>query len=137
MPDAARRAREDLEELRLIGEVHRLVEPAVAQAERVVELAHRLADALRAVERAVVDLRVVAAGAAHDEQLRRRPARELDEGEVPRVALHRHVEARAEALDQAQLLEQRGELARRVLPLDARRLAHDARALLLGSAQRK
>jgi hypothetical protein len=48
--------------------------------------------------------------------------------------LHRDVQARPKALDEAQLLEQRGELARRVVPLDARRLAHDARALLVGTA---
>src|SRR6185436_14875628 len=59
---------------------------------------------------------------------------ELDEGEMTRIALHRHVEAWTEALDQPQLLEQRGELARRVLPLDARRLAHDPRPFLVGPA---
>jgi hypothetical protein len=101
VPDAAGRAREDLEELRLIGEVHRLLEPAVAEAERIIQLAHRLADALRAVEGTVVDLRVVPARTADDEQLRGGSACELDEGEVPRVSLHRHIEARAEALDEA------------------------------------
>ena len=134
MTDAARRAREDLEELGLIREVHGLIEPTVTKAEGVVELAHRLAHSLRAVKRAVVDLRIVGARAAHHGELRCHAASELDEGEVSRVALHRHVEAWTEPLDQPQLLEQRGEFARRVIPLDAVRLADDARSLLVRSA---
>ena len=51
---------------------------------------------------------------------------------VPRVTLHRDVEPRPQSLDQPQLLEQRRELARRVLPLDVGRLAQNPRALFLG-----
>ena len=121
-----------MKQLGLIGEMHGLIEPAVAEAEHVIQLAHRVTDPLRAMERAVVDLRVVGTGAAHHEQLGCRAARELDEGEMPRVALHRDIQPGTEALDQAQLFQQGGELARRVVPLDAVRLAHDSRALVGG-----
>ena len=71
--DAARGARKDAEQLGLIGEVHRLVGRAIAQAEHVVQLAHGLADALRALKRTVVDRRVVVARSADDDELGRRP----------------------------------------------------------------
>jgi len=56
---------------------------------------------------------------------------------VPVVALHRHVEPRTQPLDEAHLEEQRGELARRVVPVDVHRLADDARAFVLGIAAAK
>jgi len=65
--NAARRARIDVKELRLIGEVHRLIEPAITKAECVVELAHRFADAVCTVERTVVDLRILSTRAADDQ----------------------------------------------------------------------
>ena len=125
-----------VEQLRLIGEVHRLVGGTVAQAEHVVQLAHRLADAGRAHERSVVDRGVVVAGAAHDDELRRRPLRDLYETIISPVALHRHVESRTEAFDQPQLVEQRRELARHVLPLDPVGVAENARAFVFGKRAR-
>jgi hypothetical protein len=122
----------EVKELRLIGEVHRLVEPAIAEAECVIQFADCLADPLRAVEWPVVDLRVVRTGPTHNQQLRRGTPGELDEGEVARVTLHGHVEPWSIALDQPKLLEQRRELAGRVVPFDAIRFAHDARALVRG-----
>ena len=59
MTDAARGAREYLEELRLIGEVHRLVEPAVAEPERI---ARKKSGAIAAVG-ALTDLEVFLRGA--------------------------------------------------------------------------
>ncbi len=44
--------------------------------------------------------------------------------------LQLHVEARAQLLDEPQLVQQRAELARHVVPLDRRGLADDARALV-------
>src|SRR5206468_6517937 len=53
--DAAGRAREDAEQLRLIGEVHRLVVRAVAQTECIVQLANRLGHPLRSLKGPVID----------------------------------------------------------------------------------
>src|SRR5258708_15811315 len=100
--------------------MHRLLESAIAPSERVVQPADSLSHTLRAVKRAVVHLCVLCAGTTYHQKLRRRAARELDEREVTYVALHRHVETRAELLDQAQLLQQRRKLAWRVVPFDAR-----------------
>src|SRR5687768_2751307 len=130
VPNAPGCARLELEQLLLIAEVHTAIESAVTQPESVVQLPDRLVHTKRPLERAVVDGRVVLTRAANDEQLRRRAARELDEREVTRIALHRDVEARPESLDESQFLEQRRELARRVVPLDAVRLAQDACALV-------
>jgi hypothetical protein len=126
--DAARRARGRherqgalVEQLALVGEAQRHVVGAVAQAERVGELAHRLLHVARAGERPVPHAAVAAPGGALDHlELGRRAARELDERPVPRVALHEDVVPRAPALDEPQLAQQRGELARRVLPLEVR-----------------
>ena len=119
-----------MEQLGLIGEMHWLIEAAIAKTKRIIELADRFANALRPVKRSVIDLGVVGTGTTHHEQLGRRTAREPDERKVPSVAFHRDVEPRTVALDQPQLLEQRGKLARRVLPLDPVGFAHDASALV-------
>jgi len=116
--DAAWCAGQKLEQLCLIAEEHLQIRPAISQHQRIVELAHGFADSLRADEGPVVDSRVLTRRASHYDQLGSRTFRELDEGVVPRVAHHRDVVPRAEALDQPQLLEQRRELARRVFPLD-------------------
>ena len=123
--------RAELKELALIGEVHARVERAVAHREHVVQLAHGLVHRLRALERPVVR-RAVVARAAHDHELGRGALHDLDEHEVPVVALHRDVEARTQPLDLLQLEQQRRELARRVLPVDAHSVAENSRALVLG-----
>src|SRR5690242_18058554 len=69
---------------------------------------------------------------ADDEKLRRRATGELQEAEIPAIPLHCYVEARPQLLDLPQLLEQCRELAGRVVPLDAIRLAQNASALLFG-----
>src|SRR6185437_3753299 len=86
-PYAPRRARKNLEQLGLVGEIHPLLRGAVAQTEHVVELTNRLAHAHGSHKGPVVNRRVVLAGAAHDDELRRRSACDLDEAVVPRVAL--------------------------------------------------
>src|SRR5258708_37661924 len=80
--DASGRARKVLKQLPLIREMHRLLESAIAQSERVVQLADSLSHTLRAVKRAVVHLCVLCAGTTYHQKLRRRAARELDEREV-------------------------------------------------------
>src|SRR5437867_3352783 len=97
--NATRRARKHRKQLRLIGEMHRLVERAIAQAKRVVELANGLADALRSLEGPVVHRRVIVARSANHDELRCRAPRELQEAEVPAVALHGDVEPWPELLD--------------------------------------
>jgi hypothetical protein len=101
-----------------------------------VQLAHRVVHRLRALEGAVVR-RAVVARAAHDHEFRRGTLHHLDEHEVSVVALHRDVEARAQTLDVLQLQQQRRELTRRVLPVDANRVAQNARALVFGKGAAK
>jgi hypothetical protein len=129
--DAARGARQ-LKQLLLIAEEHLEVGAAVTQHRYVVELAHRLSQPLRADERPVIGRHVLAGWTSYDDQLRGRTRRELDERIVPRIAHHRDVVTRPESLDQLELAQQRGELARRVLPLDLFRRPENARALVLG-----
>ena len=128
--DASGRAHQ-LEELALIREVHARVEGAIAHREHIVQLAHGFVHGLRALERTVVR-RAVVARAAHDEELGCGTLHDLDEHEVPVIALHRDVESRTQPLDLLQLQQQRRELARRVLPIDAHGVSQNARALVLG-----
>ncbi len=129
--DAAGRARCELEEFDLIGKAHVAVEAAVAQAKRIAQLTHRIAQALRTVKGPEVGGGVVG-GATHDGQAARRPARQLHEGEMSRVALQHHIESRTEALDQAHLQQERGELARHVFPVEPRGFTNEPRTFLLG-----
>src|SRR5262249_36170031 len=71
-----------------------------------------------------------AAGAAVDGELGGAAGGEAEEGVVTQVALVGDIEGGTEALDEAQLLEQRGELVGQVRPLDAVGLAEDAGALV-------
>ncbi len=109
--------------------MHLPLERAIAEPQGIVELTHRVVDPLRAEERAVVRGAIIARS-PHNEQFGRRPATDLDEREVTRIALHGDVESRAEALDELELEQQGREFARRVLPIDAHRFTHDARAFL-------
>src|SRR6201999_1980299 len=91
--NAARRARHDVEQLGLIGEVHLLIDRAVAKTEHVVQLPHGIADAGRAQERSVVNRTVVLSRTTHDDKLRCGCLGELDETIISPIALHRHVES--------------------------------------------
>src|SRR5439155_12589835 len=119
--NATRCARKYREQLRLIGEVHVLVEGAIAEAKRVVELTDGLADALRSLEGPVVHGRVVVARAADDDELRRTSPGELEEAEGPAVALHRGVETLRQSLDSPLLIQERVEVTRPVGPRDCSR----------------
>src|SRR5262249_9587258 len=87
--NAPGRPRKNLEQLRLIGEMHFLIGGTVAKSQDVVELANGVLDPGCPHERPVVRARIVSAGAAHDDELWRRSTRDLYETVIPAVALHR------------------------------------------------
>ena len=132
VPDAARGARRQRQEVGLVREEHRLVEPAVAKAEHVVQFAQRVLELDGATEGAVVRAGLVGPGAPDDVEAGRRAARDSHERVVSRVPLHRNVVPRTELLDESQLPQQRRELVRQRFPLECRRFAEDPRALVLG-----
>src|SRR5690348_4949984 len=90
-PNAPRRSRKDLEQLRLIGKMHFLIGGTVSKSKNVVQLSNGFGDSRRAHERAVVGPGIVSSGSANHQQLRRGRFRDLYETIIPSVALHRDV----------------------------------------------
>ena len=131
MPNAAGRAGRKLKQLLLIAEVHLRFAAAVAQHERIAELAKRLAYALRSNEWTIVNGRVISGCTADHRKLWRSPLGDLDERVVRCVSLHRVIETRTKCLDQSQLAQEGSELAWRVFPVYRVGFAKNPGAFLL------